>query len=196
MLIYLSALQKLGAARYRADVAPAGVLNVPARDVIISAPRNATESEIDRLREKELRRSGLVLNEPFVLDAMESGEVKKYLPVKQARDGSISGDSLVSAEQAASLSKHVDRMMHSALSEILDGNIDSRPYYRSDSDNACQFCEYKMICAFDEKAGDKKRFARKMKTAMVWEAIMNPGSEVREPDAEDAYLGTLKEVAP
>jgi len=171
MLIYLFALQFFGKERYGSDIAPAGVLYVPARDVILKAPRNATKEELDKMRENELRRGGLVLNDPDVLEAMENGDEKKYLPVKYTKDGAVTGDSLVNAEQIALLSKHVDRMLRRAVSEILGGSIECSPYYKNATDNACLYCEYSTVCCFDEEAGDKRMFVPKMKTPEVWEAI-------------------------
>ena len=71
MLLYLFALQKRGGAAFRPRIEPAGVLYLPARDEILSAERNIPPEKLRREREKELRRSGLLLSEPEVLQAME-----------------------------------------------------------------------------------------------------------------------------
>jgi len=173
MLIYLLALQKFGHERYGAEIVPAGVLYVPARDVLLNAPRNVTEEELKKSREKELKRGGLLLNDPSVLEAMENGDERKYLPVKLTKDGKITGDSLVSQSQVGLLSKHVSKMLSGAASEILGGSIGCSPYYKSDNDNACLYCQYHAVCAFDEEAGDRRRFLRKMKAAEIWEKLMN-----------------------
>ena len=171
MLIYLFALQKYSPAKQGALIAPAGVLYVPARDVLLKAPRNSTEEEIKKKRENELRRTGLILNEPYVLEAMESGEAKKYLPVKQAKDGGFAGESLVTLEQLSLLESHVGHMVHRAAKEILGGGAELSPYYKSAADNACLYCRYRSVCGFDEDAGDKRRFIRKIKTTEAWEAV-------------------------
>jgi len=171
MLVYLFCLHKYGAARFGSETIPAGVLYVPARDVILKATRDKTEEELSKQREKELRRNGLVLDDPDVLDAMENSEVKRYLPVKQSKTGDITGDSLVSREQIGLLSMHVEKMLSGAVEEILSGGIECSPYYKSDNDNACLYCEFHTICAFDEGLGDKRRFIRKMKTGEVWEKL-------------------------
>ena len=177
MLIYLFALQKIGGNMYGAPIAPSGVLYVPARDVILKASRNATDEEISRLREKLMRRDGLVLNDSIVLEAMENGGAKKYLPVKTAKDGSFTGDSLVSEEQIELLSDHVEHMLGRAVEEILGGGIDRRPYYKNDRENACHFCEYRAVCRFDEDSGDRPGYARKLKTGEAWALIGNKSKE-------------------
>jgi len=171
MLIYLFALQKYGRERYGSEIEPAGVLYVPARDVIVKAPRNAAEEELEKMRSKDLRRGGLVLSEPFVLEAMENGEDKKYLPVKYSKDGAVTGDSLVTSEQIDLLSKHIDHMLRRAVGEILGGMIECKPYYKNANDNACVYCKFNPVCNFDEQAGDKRLFVQNMKTAEVWERL-------------------------
>ena len=170
MLIYLFALLEHGAEKYGMDLRPAGVLYIPARDVILRLPRNTTEEEIVKKRDKELRRSGLVLNDPSVLEAMENGDEKKYLPVKAAKD-EISGESLVSREQIGLLSGYIGYMLNRAAGNILSGTIECMPYYKNEDNNACLYCEYHAVCAFDENAGDRRRFVRAMKTGEVWETM-------------------------
>jgi len=171
MLIYLFALQNLSKELYGREIAPAGVLYVPARDVILKAPRNSSDEEINKLREKELRRTGLILNDPVVIEAMENGDEKKYLPVKLNKDGDITGDSLVTPEQIALLSKHISQMLCRAAGEILGGSIECSPYYKNINDNACMYCEYSAVCCFDEDEGDRRKFVPKMKAADFWERI-------------------------
>jgi len=177
MLIYLFALQKYGAAKFGSEIEPAGVLYVPARDVILSAPRNATEEEIEKQREGEMRRSGLMLDDPLIIDAMESGEIKKYLPVSTTKEGEYKGDSLIGSRQVEILSKHVDKMIDSAKREILNGGNRCSPYYKNAGDNACIYCEYFTVCGFDEEMGDRRRFVRKLKANEVWDVLENPEDE-------------------
>jgi len=171
MLIYLFALQEYGGARYPGNIEPAGVQYVPAREVILKAPRNASDEDIKIMRERELRRDGLVLNDPIVLEAMENGDEKRYLPLKIAKDGAVTGDSLASAEQIGLLSGYVGNMLRNAEREILRGDINCSPYYKNDADNACLYCEYGAVCGFDEASGDKRRFLKKLDVNEVWAAL-------------------------
>ena len=173
MLIYLFHLQKYGGERYGGGIAPAGVLYVPARDVILKAPRNVTEEELEMMRGRARKRSGIILNDPAVVEAMEKGDVKKYLPVKIAKGGDAAGDSLVSQEQIELLSKHVEGMLRRAGEEIMNGGIQCSPYYKNDGDNACVYCEYGDVCGFDETSGDRRRFLRKLSAGEIWEKLRN-----------------------
>ena len=176
MLIYLFALKEYGSIKYGMEIMPAGVLYVPARDVFLQLPRNTTEEKIIKKRESALRRSGLVLDDLSVLEAMENGEEKKYLPVRLTKNG-ITGDSLVTPNQVATLSEHVFHMLQRAASDISNGKIDCIPYYKSPEDNACLYCEYHAVCAFDESSGDRRRLAWQLKARQVWEELEARGKE-------------------
>jgi len=168
MLIYLFALEKHGKTRYGKEVEPVGVLYVPARDVILSAARNASDEEIQKQRTGEMRRSGLILRDISVIDAMESGSLKEYLPVKTSKDGDFTGESLISASQFGMLSEHVRNMMQNAKENISNGNNECSPYYKSENDNACNYCDYRDVCGFDEEIGDKHRYVVKKDPEEVW----------------------------
>ena len=171
MLVYLFSLTKFGKIRYNKDIEPVGVLYVPARDPVLTTSRNASKEEIDRQRIGEMRRSGLIINDPEVINAMEYGEEKTFLPVKQSKDGNFTGNSLTSPAQLELLSEHVKKMLHKAKTGIQSGDCECSPYYKSEMDNACSFCEYHTVCGFDEEMGDKRRFISKLKTDEVWEQL-------------------------
>jgi hypothetical protein len=98
MLLYLFTLEKNGRDIYGMDIVPAGVLYVPARDaMLLLPPRLAPTRRSRRKRAAALRRSGLVLAQPEVLEAMEHGDAPRYIPVK-FKNGAPSGDALATAE--------------------------------------------------------------------------------------------------
>ena len=71
MLLYLFTLSEKGSEYFGREVVPAGVLYLPARDVIVKAERNISPEKLSDIMHKELRRSGMVLSQPHVLQAME-----------------------------------------------------------------------------------------------------------------------------
>ncbi|MCL2409784.1 MAG: PD-(D/E)XK nuclease family protein [Oscillospiraceae bacterium] len=168
MLLYLFALKSSG--QYGKEILPSGVLYVPTRDAILKSTRHATDDVLAKQRERELRRHGLILDDPVILDAMEHGEQKKYLPVKITKDG-IKGDNLASPKQFDLLERHVDHMLKRAKNEILKGKIDRSPYYKNAADNACLYCEYGAVCAFGENEADARRYVRKLKAGEVWQTL-------------------------
>ena len=96
MLLYLFTLRDEGGKLFGGyPIEPAGVLYLPAREKLLNLPRNASEAEIERAMHKELQRSGMVLNDPAVLHAMEHSalEAPCYLPVRVKKEqGRRDGD--------------------------------------------------------------------------------------------------------
>jgi ATP-dependent helicase/nuclease subunit B len=74
MLVYLFVLAEHGFRRYGREVVPAGILYTPARDVLLPLPRSSSPEEIAKKRSDELRRSGLILADEAVIEAMEHGK--------------------------------------------------------------------------------------------------------------------------
>ena len=172
MLLYLFALER--GERYGKEIVPAGVLYVPARDVLISAPPGIAPEQIIAEKAKRLRRSGLVLDDPAVLEAMERGDAPRYLPVRYNREGRAAGDALTSAEQFGLLSRHIDKTLRALARELRNGSIAADPWFRTQTENACRFCDYAEACHFNEK-DDHIRYMERLKAPEVWEKLQQEG---------------------
>ena len=174
MLLYLFALEEMGVSRYGVEVVPAGVLYVPAKDAVVSAPGDLTEEELSAEKAKARRRSGLLLEDPELLQAMERGHDPEYLPVRY-RDGELRpSDSLAGTAMFASLRGHVEGRLLELSDEITQGRVDAEPCYKSASDNACLYCAYKRVCRFDESRGKRRRLET-IKPAEFWERLGGEG---------------------
>ena len=171
MLIYLFVLQKYGDSRYGREIVPAGVLYAPARDVIIQLPKNSSDEEIEKTRSSMLRRNGLILSDPEVIEAMEHGKAPKFLPVKFKKDGSVSSDHVAGLEQLGKLARHIDRMLFNMGRQLRGGAIDADPFYQGPQDTPCRWCEFFEACHFNEASGDGVRYLRKLKAPEVWDKI-------------------------
>ena len=149
MLLYLFTLQKEGKAYFGHEIEPAGVLYLPARDEILSMERNIPVEKLESERQKQLRRSGLLLAEPEVLQAMEHDSLTEphYLPLRVSRDGSLSG-SIASAAQLGKLGRYVEKLLHQIAEEVRQGNIDADPCCHSEDDSFCQYCDWADACHF------------------------------------------------
>ena len=177
MLLYLFTLQKTGKAHFGHDIEPAGVLYLPARDDILAAERNILPEKLQAQREKELRRSGLLLAEPDVLEAMEHEALTEshYLPIRVTRDGSISG-SIASAARLGKLGKYVDKLLHQIAREIRDGNIDADPCCHSEEDSQCRFCDWAEACHFqDGRDSDHLHYILPVKAEEFWNMLDEEG---------------------
>ena len=127
----------------------------------------------EKALKKELRRSGMVLEDPAVLQAMEHSALESpcYLPIAVKRDGAVTG-SLASAEQLGKLSKYVDHILHEITQEVFAGNIDADPYARTPQQSACTYCEFASACHFENGCGsDRMEYIKATKNDEFWQYI-------------------------
>ena len=175
MLLYLFTLEDRGEKFYGKPVEGAGVLYLPARDAIIKGSRSMSDDAWRKQLDKELTRSGLVLSDPAVLDAMEEPGEKGYrfLPLKVSKStGEISGEALATAEQLGKLGGHIQKVLEEICEEIAQGNIAADPFWRGPEKNACRYCDYAQACHFEEgRGGDGKRWLASVKSREFWENV-------------------------
>ena len=133
-----------------------------------------SEAERRRKVDAELRRRGIVLDEPEVLAAMEEpGEAGiRFLPVKVNKAGAITGEALVSAERLGKLARHTGRILEEIGRELAAGNIAADPFWRGPEKNACLYCDYAAACHFEEgRGGDRKRYLPALDGEAFWQSI-------------------------
>lgn len=181
MLLYLFTLGREGKELYRKTVVPAGVLYLPAREVIVSGSRSMSEEEQQKKVDAELKRRGLVLEDEAVLNAMEhlEGGQPRFLPVRvSSRTGEISGESLVSAQRFGRLERHIRMILKEICQELASGNIAADPFWRGAEKNACRYCDYASACHFEEGRGnDRHRWLPTVDAATFWRRIEEKGED-------------------
>ncbi len=171
MLLYLFTLADGGQARYGREIVPAGVMYIPARSPMLTADAAPDDDALSSARVKELRRSGLVLDEPALLEAWEHGEDKRYIPVK-TRCGKPTPDALASLERLGKLDRRIRSELRGMARQLRAGSIAADPYFRSAGDNACLHCDYAAACQFVEGRGDEKsRYLPRRSPEEVWALI-------------------------
>ena len=173
MLLYLFTLEEKGQALYGLPVEGAGVLYLPARDALIRGSRTMSDQEWTKLMDKELTRSGLVLDDQSVLEAMEPcGEAGyRFLPLKVTKStGAITGDALVTAERLGKLGRHIQKNLEDICRELARGDISADPFWRGPDKNACRWCEYAAACQFEDgRGGDRRRWLPTVSAREFWE---------------------------
>ena len=140
---------------------------------MLRCARDTAPEKIEKAHKKELRRSGMVLEDPAVLQAMEHSALTSpcYLPIAVKKDGAVTG-SLASAEQLGKLSKYVDRLLHEITQEVFAGNIDADPYARTPQLSACTYCEFASACHFENGCGsDRMEYIKATKNDEFWQHI-------------------------
>ncbi len=175
MLLYLFALSRNGEKRYDAEIVPAGVMYIPARDVLISAKADMSDEEILSKKLDERRRSGLLLDDEDILRAMENSDSPVYIPVSIKND-KYTGESLASAERLGLLSKHIDKTLREMAKELHSGCISADPYFRNQRENACRFCDYASACHFGGEE-DRIRYLENLKPTEFWAKLEEGGAE-------------------
>ena len=153
LLLYLFTLCDAGEKRYHKKPEAAGVLYLAARDPIYNASGGEDDAHIARARNSEKVRRGLLLDKPELYGN------EKFLPMRIKKDGEFDAKSSVaSREQFAKISKRMNDILLSIGRELSAGETEANPYYKSVSESACDFCDMRGACHFDERAGDKKRY--------------------------------------
>ncbi|MBQ3548701.1 MAG: PD-(D/E)XK nuclease family protein [Oscillospiraceae bacterium] len=180
MLLYLFTLEEKGSAYFGKEIVPAGVLYHPARSEILRLERNTEEEKIAAALRKSVQRTGLVLGEPAVLQAMEHSALEKpaFLPISVNKDGKLSGG-IASAAQLGKLGRYVDKLLHDITREIASGNIDADPYARGPQEDACTYCPFASACYFD-KQRDTMRYLKKTPPEEFWQLVEKETEEVEQ----------------
>lgn len=191
MLLYLFAIEKNGLEHYKNKlnkdiecINPAGVLYVPTREQILDLEQNEKDNDVLKsLRDKALRRSGLVSDDLSILDAMENGieDKSRFLPVKfkavkptkKNPDPSpeFSATSAVaSLEKFGRLARFAEGKLLEMAKELKTGDIKATPCKHGQA-LQCDFCEFKSACQFDESMGDYVRALEHMSDKEFWDRL-------------------------
>lgn len=125
---------------------PAGVTYLPARIKTLNESQAKGES-IEEIAAQNFKRSGIILADRDVIDAMEPGEKKKFLPVSVNKDGSLrkSSTSLADIEEFGKLEEKVKKYIKKVADLIYQGEMKVSPLKITQHDS-CQFCSYQPVC--------------------------------------------------
>lgn len=154
MLIYLAALTENGVQL------PAGVLYMPAAEPSVSAAQGMSEEKIRQEADKQLRMSGVVLDDTQILLAMENLAKGKFIPASLTKDGTLSKtSSTLNEKQLQTVLLYTKRLIATMARELAQGSVEAKPNLQNH--NACRFCPYGAVCGkeFGEKDVEKSRLA-------------------------------------
>ena len=168
MLLYMFALKHSGEDLLGRSPVAAGVQYFPARAPYIPSDGMLEEAEADKLRLKEWKRRGLLLQDEAVLQAMEPGDAPKRMCYTVRKDGTLSGD-LADRDQMKLLEAYVFRTLGKLVEDIASGNVEPNPYTRGTSHDACAYCPYGSVC--HKTTVDGRRNYKKMDSGKFWEEV-------------------------
>lgn len=146
------------AIKQKENLEPAGALYFTLLEPkIIGTNKNMTKEEIEDIIRKNYKMNGLVLADVNVIKMMdntlESGK-SDIIPVSLNESGEINYKSskTVTKEEFENLQKYTIDIIKQISKEILDGEINLKPYYIvNEKKTPCTYCEYKSICQFNPR---------------------------------------------
>ena len=163
------------------DLIPAGILYFGLVEPKIDKGKRAkdiTEEEIEQKLREHFRMNGLVLPEMNIINMMDNklkdGEKSDVIPVKIKKDGTMDKTSkVVSRKEFEILQKYVKNTLAQISKEILDGNIDIKPYYNVKTKRKpCEYCKYNSICNFKKGFyGNDYNYIDNMEKAYILECM-------------------------
>ncbi len=172
MLLYLFALERTGIPGVTARPIPAGVLYFPAKRAITSVEEPPQPGE--PVKQRSTKRSGLVLADEAVLAAMEADAGSAYLPVAKRKSGL--GDYAVTPQQLRVLEEFINRRMAQAVDRIFSGDFRPDPFYRGQTHDPCQWCDYGDVCQKDQRFR-REHYHPTLSAKAFWELIGGGGDE-------------------
>ena len=176
MLLYLFTLSEGGEKRYEHELVPAGVMYLPAREILVKADQRPDDETLEKARQNELRRSGLLLDDEALAAAWDKTADRRYIPLKFNRSKVVGG--LASAERIGRLARHVKSCLSGMAKELRRGSIEAGPYYRSEQKNACAQCDYYAACQFSDGVnGESYCYQPKLTDEEVWARLEREEAE-------------------
>ena len=165
------------------DFIPAGVLYFNLTNPTIGTDKTLTDEEVEEKIRQEFKMKGLILADVNIIKKMDTNienepkGISKIIPATIKKDGEISdrGTSAVTKEQFVYLQKYMEKIIKQISEEILQGNIEVKPYYNASTKKTpCEYCKYKSICRFDENTKNNEyKYISKLNKDAVLEMIKN-----------------------
>ena len=124
------------------DILPGGTFYFYVDDPI---PRLDFGEKVEAAINKSFKLNGLLLDDAAVIAAMDhnsDAKTSEFLPVYRS-------EFKLSEAEFGNIIAYVQKTVVRQIKQIYDGDIKVRPYKKGTS-YACQFCEYKGICQFDD----------------------------------------------
>lgn len=151
--IQIQLLTYLDAVCREEELQPAGILYFNMLEQIIKADKRMSPEKIEEKIKANFKMKGLILADVKVVKLhdknLEKGQ-SSIIPAYIDKEGNLSSKKTngVTKEQFADLQKYMYKIIKEISKEILEGNIELKPYYKNKK-TPCKYCEYKSICNFN-----------------------------------------------
>ena len=151
LLIYLDALLAAQPGAEETKKMPGGVFYFRLQDPLVKADCRLSSADVERLLEKEMTMSGLVLDEEAVIRAMDGTfeQESVILPVSYKKDGTPSAKaSLASAKTYGLLQQYAVTLAAQTAKRIQTGEIAVRPT-QNGRQLPCDYCQFQPVCGYE-----------------------------------------------
>ncbi len=152
LVTYMNAAVEIEKKKYPGKtIIPAAMFYYNIKNPIVDETEDIDGAILEKLRVK-----GVLNDDLTVLDALDDAKEGKSLvaPIVYQKDGSVrETPSILTIEKMRQLTDYVQDYMKVSTEEILQGNIEVKPYMK-EKKTGCDYCNYRSICAFDEKVPD------------------------------------------
>lgn len=187
LLTYLDSILTLEDIKKKDHVFPAGVLYFKIDDPMIKSNARLSEEELEKAILKELKMKGLILHDSEIILNMDNKMegTSLIIPAGLKKDGDIrKGSNVATIEQFEQLREHVRKKLMSSCEEMLNGNIEIKPYKNKDR-TPCTYCDYSHICAFDPLLKENNyNIIKELKDNVVWEKLSEEFDDEDEKEEE------------
>lgn len=176
--LQLQLLTYLDAACENEEVTPAGALYFNLIDPVLNANPNMTDEEITEELRKQFKMQGLILADSNIVRKMDTNLVSgssNIVPAYIGKDGEVSDkQNTLNRKQFENLQNYMEKIIKQISEEILNGNIEIEPYYRTrDKKTPCEYCSYKAICQFNQTTKNNYNYIPNVNKEKVLEKISN-----------------------
>lgn len=172
LILYLEAAMEMEQRmRPQKTIVPAGIYYYHLSDPLVDG-MGKTEKEQDDLRLKSLRLDGLTNEDPAVYSRIDpsGGRVIRGMESRKA-GGLKAGAPAGTAKQFAMLRNYAKKKAAKLAEAMYRGEIDAQPGEYAGTD-ACEWCEYQAICAFDLRTeGCRRRRLERLSKDDIWNRI-------------------------
>ena len=160
MLLYLFILCD-NSRRYleEGSLTPGGVLYHPLSDLAVDRGQDPNE------RLKQMRMSGILLDDPSVVLAMEREGGNLFVPAKLNKEGKPAGN-VVSRHQFDLLRKTVEDLLVGMADTLVNGDIAALPLQKGNT-LPCTYCDYRAVCNRDPEDPVRELAAKGMKQVLA-----------------------------
>lgn len=160
LVLYMNAILEIEEKKAgKKPVVPAGMFYYSLKDPLVE---KETQEDVEEQILKKLQMDGYVNSDHQIIEHMERDLPAKCrsIPVSRTKNGYSAYSKIMDTESFVQIQKFAADKIKEAGNEIMQGRISISPYRRK-KETACDFCEFREICHFDERIDQYRNLEEK-----------------------------------